>query len=161
MNHKCLKTCPPLYNILGDKLTHELYGIYHSFNEKIDYISPYIMSNPIMYGHDFNNRMFICIRIHGVLGKKYKQIHGISEFWTVGTFYQMYGGKKWGYASYNPGTILYHDNIVRETDYDILEQRLNLLCSGGTIYDIDFKFHVNTRPINLIEGNGMYKLYLC
>jgi hypothetical protein len=73
----------------------------------------------------------------------------------VGTFYNLpTETSEWVFISSNNEIVLYHDYNIRKDDYTILESRLKKLFSDTPIYDIDFSCLNNTRPLDLIEGNG-------
>lgn len=164
-----LSTCPPLYNVFHTQNLPRLnIGTLRSGNGQINFIKPEGLLYSILYGYDVENRLFICVRVKCNKRKKKKrwtyndlETKEWQTIYTVGVFYKRYiDSDIWAYASHNPDTILYHDSTIRKENYDSLEKRLKKLCSGKSIYSIDFGCSDNTQPFDITDGNGMWELTL-
>lgn len=139
------ESCPPLQRALAGMDVPVL-------TKTIAAIMAEDMDAPVMRGVDAHNRPFVALKVRCVYdAADGKNAH---EFDATGVFYVE--GGSWWFGSWYRGNLLYHDRAVYPGDYDVLEKRLRKLVAGERVRSVDFACRVNSRPLDLCDGNGEY-----
>jgi hypothetical protein len=147
--------CPPIYNSFNDiYISLPILDIKQREGNTgyIDFIKSDDMKYPIMKGVDIFNRPFVAMKLNTF------NIETSEKNCIVGTFFQRYSDDlvNWAYGTCYDLNLLYSDSRIRVCEYENLENRLKLLLSGNTVFNLN-SFSDNYNPV---VGNGNIEIRL-